>query len=508
MTTERAGVRFGVRVRILATVLLLAALGMAIAGSAFTVFQRRQLMNHLDGVLLADVRQFTVYATQVRTDGGPPQLKEVLREALRRHAPADGESMGAFVDGELVWVTTDPNLDIRSERGLRAEVKTLPPDAPTRIRQLESPTSGPLRYAAVQTRVPGRPEVGTFVVAVRLQPSLDQLAQSAQLYAALSVAALILVGIGGWLVAGRLLRPLRLLQTAAQSISHTDLAARIPVRGSDDVSQLTRTVNAMLDRLEAAFDTQQQFLDDAGHELRTPITIVRGHLELLDAADPADVAATRALVMDELDRMARLVSDLIALAQAGRPDFVRFEPVDLDTWLREVLDKAQAMADRHWVLDATAGVVVQADAHRLTQAMLQLIDNAVKHTGEDDEIAIGGILSRGAVQLWVRDTGPGVAPEDEARIFERFGRAAPSRGDAGSSGLGLAIVASIAAAHGGTVALDRPAAAPSARPGARFTLTLPLVVRARTRPIAGGPPRAPRPADGRFADTIPLEAHR
>jgi hypothetical protein len=139
------------------------------------------------------------------------------------------------------------------------------------------------------------------------------------------------------------------------------------VTGADDVTELTMTVNTMLDRLQWAFDTQQQFLDDAGHELRTPLTIVRGHLEVLDVGDPLEVSATRDIVLDELDRMARLVDDLVLLAQARRPDFVRFEPVDLDRLIREALDKAQALADRRWVLDAALPVVVAADAQRLTR---------------------------------------------------------------------------------------------------------------------------------------------
>jgi signal transduction histidine kinase len=362
-----------------------------------------------------------------------------------------------------------------------------------------------VRFAVVQFQVTGQPQVGSYVVAIDLQPALDRLVASARQYGLLSMAALIMIGLGGWIVAGRLLRPLQTLRRAAENISHTDLAARIPVTGKDDVTQLTRTVNEMLDRLESAFDTQQRFLDDAGHELRTPITIVQGHLEVLDPTDPGEVVATRSLVMDELERMGRLVNDLIVLAQAGRPDFVRFEPVDLDRFLREVLDKAQGLADRVWVLDSTVTAVALADAHRLTQAMLQLTDNSVRFTGPDDVIAIGGVFSRGQVHLWVRDTGPGVAPEDAERIFARFGRAGGSRGETHNSGLGLSIVASIAAAHGGRVELTQPHGTSSAgariataaarsrfrllgdddtgpppgqdwEPGARFTMILPLTI--------------------------------
>ncbi len=493
--SDSSRMTIGVRARILTTVLLLAALGMGLAGAAFMVFERRQLVDHLDGVLLGDVATFTARAASASASAsataGSTTAAELLKAELNQHVPTDGEVLLGMIDGRPAFVTADNRpFAIEDETALIADVAALPADAPTQIRQVNSQSDGPLRYVAVQVRVAGQSEVGTLVAAVSLQPALDRLAASARLYAALSLAALVLVGLGGWVVAGRLLRPLRLLHEAAESISHTDLTSRIPVTGADDVTELTRTVNAMLDRLESAFDTQQQFLDDAGHELRTPITIVRGHLEVLNAADPAEVQATRALVMDELDRMARLVNDLIVLAQSGRPDFVRLEAVDLDRLLREVFDKAQALADRSWELDSTVPVVAMADGHRLTQAMLQLTDNAVRHTQVEDTIAIGGAISRGQVHLWVRDTGPGVCEQDAERIFERFGRAGGARGDAGGSGLGLSIVNGIAVGHGGRVELGPPDGG-----GARFTLVLPLGILHRTasQPEVAGP--APAPSD-------------
>lgn len=501
MTTERRPT-FGVRARILATVLLLAALGMAFAGSAFTLFERRQLVDHLDGVLLADVRQFQADAAA----SSAASVDELLRTALERHIPTDGEALAGLIDGRVALVTPDPRpIAIEREQALVAEIATLSADEATRIRQVQT-SVGPVRYVAVQVRVANRPEVGSFVVAISLKPAMDRLTVSARQFGVLAVIALVIIGVGGWIVAGRLLRPLRVLREAAQGISPDDLTSRIPVTGKDDVTQLTRTVNAMLDRLADAFDTQQRFLDDAGHELRTPITIVQGHLEVLDPTDPVEVMATRDLVTDELDRMGRLVNDLIVLAQAGRPDFVRFETVDLDRLLREVFDKAQGLADRCWVLDSTISAVAVADAHRLTQAMLQLTDNAVRHTEPDDVVAIGGVLSRGQVQLWVRDTGPGVAPEDAERIFARFGRAGGARGSSASSGLGLSIVSSIATAHGGRVELSQgpDGARPGERPGARFTLIMPLTIVARTQPAPSWPPSGPTPWGPGEASRAPL----
>ena len=129
---------------------------------------------------------------------------------------------------------------------------------------------------------------------------------------------------------GRLLAPLRTLRETADEITDTDLSRRLPETGNDDITALTRTFNRMLDRLEAAFVGQRQFLDDAGHELKTPLTVLRGHLELLDVGSPAEIAETRELLLDEIDRMSRLVGELILLAKSDRPDFVTPRPVDLD----------------------------------------------------------------------------------------------------------------------------------------------------------------------------------
>jgi signal transduction histidine kinase len=204
--------------------------------------------------------------------------------------------------------------------------------------------------------------------------------------------------------------------------------------------------------------------------------VVRGNIELLDTGDPDEVDAVRALVLDELDRMSRLVDDLTLLAKAERPDFVRPGPVDLGEVTDELVTRLPALGDRAWTVDARAGEVVTADRQRLTQALLQLAANAVRATPEGAEIAVGSRVDRARreVHLWVRDTGTGVAPEDRERIFARFSRgrsAEPTEG----SGLGLAIVSAIAEAHSGSVRLDS-----TPGQGATFTLVLPYVPATRT----------------------------
>ena len=136
-------------------------------------------------------------------------------------------------------------------------------------------------------------------------------------------AGALLVAIGvAWLIAGRVLAPVRELEETARSITESDLTHRLVVKGDDELARLAATFNAMLDRVASAFRSQRQFIDDAGHELRTPITVIRGHLELL-GDDPAERAEVRTIMIDELDRMSRMVNDLLLLARAERPDFLR-----------------------------------------------------------------------------------------------------------------------------------------------------------------------------------------
>lgn len=349
--------------------------------------------------------------------------------------------------------------------------------------------------------VSARGEVGAYVVTFFVDREAAPFESAMKTYALIAIGLIIVVSALAWLIAGRLLRPIRLLRETAHVISHTDLSRRIEIHSRDELGDLASTFNAMLDRLESSFADQRRFLDDAGHELRTPITIVRGHLELTNPADPADVAATRALAIDELDRMGRLVDDLILLAKAERPDFVRPEAFEAGALTDDVLDKVRAIDDRRWVVDHRAEGEVIADPQRLTQALVQLATNSVAHTSPGDEIAVGSRLLSDSVQWWVRDTGPGVRPEQRSQIFERFARG-PDAADMEGSGLGLSIVRAIARAHGGDVMLVDGTVVNPAAPssGATFVMTIPRHLSLATdshQPPAGA---VVSPADGRTVE--------
>jgi two-component system OmpR family sensor kinase len=317
---------------------------------------------------------------------------------------------------------------------------------------------------------------GALVLAFDRTAEHTALADTYRTYAFVALGAVVLIGALGFLIVSDLLKPIALLRSAAATISSTDLSRRIAVVGNDDLAVLTSTVNGMLDRIEHAFSSQRELLDDVGHELRTPLTVVRGHLELMDPHDPEDAAAARAIALDELDRMNALVEELMTLAKSRRPDFVTPEPTDVAVLTDEVLTKARPLGERRWTLDSLAvDAVIALDPRRITQAWLQLANNAVKFSHEGSVVALGSAADEEHVRLWVRDEGVGIAPDDQERIFERFARA--DTGGVEGSGLGLTIVQSIAEAHGGRVEL-----ASRQGEGSTFTIVLPRETTTTERP--------------------------
>ena len=320
---------------------------------------------------------------------------------------------------------------------------------------------------AVPVRVVGRLTRGTFIAAVLTGADQAEIARVTRLQLEVGAIALLLGSGLAWLVAGRVLRPVRDTTDLARRITDTDLSERIPAHGRNEVSELAVTFNRMLDRLEAALTTQRCFLADAGHELRTPITIIQGNLDTLTVATTDD-AQTLAIAADELSRMTRLVDELTLLASSERPDFLRPEPADLAALTRSLAAKAQALDGRPWVLAGTASDTAVLDPQRITQAVMQLAANAVAHTPPGTVVEIGSAIKGNRVEFTVADHGQGIPAAFAGRVFDRFARLDPHR--TVGTGLGLSIVAAISAAHGGCVRLVERAGG-----GASFCLSIPFI---------------------------------
>jgi two-component system OmpR family sensor kinase len=213
--------------------------------------------------------------------------------------------------------------------------------------------------------------------------------------------------------------------------------------------------------------TEREFIKAASHGLLNPLTLCRGHLELL-RHDPDQLSDALALVIGELDRMAGIIKGLELLVEAEEPDFVRNEKIDSELFTHELLAKASALAPRRWLVDDIAAERLFADPQLLTEAVMQLADNAVHHTVEADTIAVGTSVSGDEVRVWVRNTGERISAADQARIFERFTRGEDAHLGYRGSGLGLAIVRAIAEAHGGRVEFES-----HLERGSTFTILLP-----------------------------------
>jgi signal transduction histidine kinase len=218
---------------------------------------------------------------------------------------------------------------------------------------------------------------------------------------------------------------------------------------------------------QAMLVQQTRFLHDASHELRTPVTIARGHLEVLRRTTQ-DESAEIAVTLDELERIERILERLLLLAKADQPDFVVVETIELEPFLEDVFMRWSEVAPRSWRLGALATGVLAADSEGLRIALDSLVENAVKYTDAGDAIELRSRASGAAVVIEVADEGCGIAADAVAHIFERFARADPARTRAqGGVGLGLAIVDAIAKAHGGHCSVTTSTA------GSTFSLHLP-----------------------------------
>ncbi|MGJ6961287.1 ATP-binding protein [Streptosporangium sp. G11] len=423
---------------------MIVVVGLALSVSVFATWTilLATLDDRVSAELANEMEKLRRYAKSA--DASPEAL---LKEYLAVNAPDRHETFFVIVDGKVRWRTyAEPPAVLDTDRALVARLA-----AATEPEGGDWPTSaaGEVRWAVMPVVADGEVE-GAFVAIVFYDLERREVVEVVRVLGLTALAALVLAGAAGWFVAGRVLAPVRLVRQTAERIGGSgDLSRRLTVHGDDDVSALAATFNHMLDRLERAFAVQRDFLDDAGHELRTPITVVRGHLELM-GDDPEDRAATLALVTDELGRMNRIVDDLLVLARSEQPGFVTPGEVELADLTVEVVTKARALGERRWRVDEVAEEQVTADRQRLTQALMQLVANAVRHTVPGDLIAVGSAVRGDRVELWVRDTGPGVPEQDRERIFDRFVRGANRTGSHDGAGLGLAIVRSIAEAHRGT----------------------------------------------------------
>jgi heavy metal sensor kinase len=454
--------RLPVRARLTAWYVLLLAVILAALGSFLLLRLRADLVAEVDNTL--DSQAAGILAD---SDGLEP-------------LPAAG--VAGLPRGQTVAQLLSPTGRVRARAGAAAPAGSLL--TPAMLRQAlagqqvrTEVRSGPnrARYRVLGLRQAGR---GTPTVLVVASPLADVDRSVERLRLLLLVAgpmALVLAGGGGWLLARAALRPVGRMTEQAEAIGADRLHDRVSVPdAADELTRLARTLNGMLDRIERGVAEQRRFVADASHELRTPLAVMRAELEVaLRGDDPAaDASEVLGSAAEEVTRMSKIVDDLLTLAHRDENSLeLLLTPVDLGGIAAEVAGQLRPLAEAgglQLVVEAPS-VPVMADQARITQVVTNLVDNAVKYTGDGGTVRVRVWQQDGGGGLTVADTGPGIGPEDLPKVFDRFFRLDAARTRArGGSGLGLAICKELVEAHGGRIWAD---SVPGA--GSTFTLTLP-----------------------------------
>ncbi len=463
--------RWPFRLRLLAALVGLAVLGIAASSVVTYLTDRQRAAERNDTALTRAVESFRLHAGDIPVRGEDPpsfaSLSELVTSAVNRSVNTTGECTVGLVGDDLPVHDGSTALCDRvlGDGAFVRAVRATDPAAPITIRRLDADT-GRYAFVAVPVTQLGDDRQGLYVDVVDEGTQLDEIRDS-YLRTSLPLAgltALLVVGVG-WLLSGQIVRPLRNLVAATAALD-ADSTARVPVEGADEVGELARAMNGAMDRIDAAFASQRQLLDDVGHELRTPLQVIRGNLELADPEDPDDVRTAHAVALDEIDRMTQLTQSLVTLAQADAPGFVDLRPVGLGPLVEDVVDKARMLGPREWRVDSTHDATVMTDPARLTQALLELANNAVKYSAEGTRITTSVGRDAAEATITVSDQGRGIPADELGSIFERFTRVA--RGGSGA-GLGLAIVEKIVAAHHGRIVVTSDVGQ-----GSSFTIWLPL----------------------------------
>jgi heavy metal sensor kinase len=288
-------------------------------------------------------------------------------------------------------------------------------------------------------------------------------------------AGLVLAALGGSVMAGRLLRPVALMAARAEKISAESLSSRLPVEDPrDEFGRMAGVINRMLGRLEESFDRMRRFTADASHELRTPLTVIQsvGEVALEEHLDAAAYRDRIGSMLEEVGRLSRLVDSLLTLtrADAGAAALTS-QAIDAAGLAAQAVEDLRALAEekrQDLTLAAAGPAPVRADEATLRLALVNLLDNAIKYTPAGGRIEVAVRSRGGAVLIEVADDGPGLTPEQAARVFERFYRADPSRSAQAGAGLGLSIAKWAVEANGGRIELERREGQ-----GSTFRLVLP-----------------------------------
>jgi two-component system OmpR family sensor kinase len=475
----------------LAASLMLAVGVIALVGLAYGIVVNR-LSSDLDATLLREADAYAAAVGSLETTSDAPSLD--LVDTSRTYLTARGKRPSAFAP-ILIVKLTDGRVISNSDVALETAPGNAAALDPAKARRAFADVAyhdETFRTATVPIQDAGGATLGVFQAALPLG-TVQQIAQQVGSTMLLTGLAIVLAGAAiSAFVARGALAPLHDVASTAEAVGRGSLSRRVDYLGpNDDVGRMVGAFNVMLDRLEAAFGQQRRFVADASHELRTPLTIVRGHLDVLTASAGEELTEeqrdTLDLVTDELERMSRLVEDLLALARLEAGSRHEYQQLDLCTIATEAIDKSRTLGERRFELATTKGAWVRGDHDQLLQALLNLLSNAVSHTRPGGLVSLSCRTLPGAVEVDIADDGPGIRRDDLPRVFDRFYRSqGPRPADTGGSGLGLAITKRLVELHGGSVRVANRAAG-----GAVFTIRLPALPARAAVPPARPPGASP-----------------
>lgn len=339
---------------------------------------------------------------------------------------------------------------------------------------VKKPGSYPVRVLIAPILEAGR-VINVVTVGISLENMMKTLRRFDLIMAAVLPLGLLLAGGGGWLLARRALKPVDSMTQAVRRISGEHLQERLPETGSgDELDRLANTLNEMLGRLEDSFRQVRQFSADASHELQTPLTILKGEIEVALRSPRSLEEYQRVLhsCLEEIERIGRLVGGLLLLARADAGVLrLDLQSVDLPELVTEVVTRMRRLAEEKSILlrsDFSEPISIQGDKEHLQRLLLNLVDNAIKYTQPGGLVTVSLKGDDHQVRIIVTDTGIGLSPSEQEQIFTRFYRSAEAKSQGGGAGLGLCLVRSIAEAHGGSIEVDS-----TLGQGSTFTVVLP-----------------------------------
>lgn len=449
---------------ILASIMVPVLILLAVMGTAISALVLTESSAEVDDHLAREARELSLLAERA-TDPDTGQAltdpRELLELYITRTIPDPNETMFVIEDG-LVFARTTDTPPVRLDQDLNFLAYVNSANA-VEFGDWETEV-GNARFVVVP--VTSGNESGALVAVIFSDLESAPIRELLTRFGLIALFALIAMAAIGYLAAQRIFRPIQGITEFASELEGDALSKRIQVgEVRNELDQLATEFNTMLDRLEEAFKSQREFVDVAGHELRTPLTIIRGHFDLMKS-DPKEVASAMPVIQEELDRMARLVTDLQTLTKSSAPQFLSSEAQDLETFADDLKSKLKTLTKRKIQLETSAGQW-RFDDQRLSQAVLQLVENATKYTTARSKIIISIGVVGSNLEVSVEDSGPGIGDELKGQIWEPFVRGKGKQNVEGS-GLGLSLVRAIAIAHGGeTVVSD------SSLGGARFTLRIP-----------------------------------